>query len=33
MKTFKHTFEDSQLVLIDGEVKEVDPVKYEATFF
>lgn len=32
MKTFKHTFEDSQLVLIDGEVKEVDPVKYEATF-
>ena len=32
MKTFKHTFEDSQLVLIDGEVQEVDPVKYEATF-
>lgn len=32
MKTFKHTFEDSQLVLIDGEVQEVDPVRYEATF-
>lgn len=32
MKTFKHTFEDAQLVLIDGEVQEVDPVKYEATF-
>lgn len=32
MKTFKHTFEDAQLVLIDGEVKEVDPAKYEANF-
>ncbi len=32
MKTFKHTFEDAQLVLIDGEVQEVDPVRYEATF-
>ena len=32
MKTFKHTFEDAQLVLIDGEVQEVDPARYEATF-
>lgn len=32
MKTFKHTFEESQLVVIDGEIQEADPIKYEATF-
>lgn len=32
MKTFKHIFEEDQLVIIDGEILDADPIKYNATF-
>lgn len=32
MKTFKHVFEEPQLVIIDGDIQEADPARYEATF-